>query len=1738
MTILRIITKDAVRRCISIVMTIAVISSFCMLSTVFSNTAEAAGTTMSEAPDANCITVTNHAKGTSDTIFVWGLSPKDIVKVYSAVTGGKFLGSKTVSSSGGDATVMITQLGTGAGSVYVSVTSSGYTESSRTEADYSAEPESDAPAAANITVTNNAKGTADTIYVCGLSPKDIVKVYNLETAGKLLGSKTVSSYGSDATVSVSQLGTSAGSVYVSVTSSGYLESSRTEAAYTEEPGSDALDADNITVTNNAAGTSDTVYVSGLSAKDIVKVYNAQTDGKLLGSKTVASTGSDATISITQLGSGAGSVYISVTHSGCTESGRTKAAYQAEGTTETLDAKQITITNNPKGTVDTICVSGVAAKDIIKVYNSETDGKLLGSATVAAGGTSATVSIPQLGIENGTVYISVKSYGYLESSRTGADYDAELASVAPESSDITVTNNAKGTDDTIRVQNLISGDTVKVYSTLTGSAVLGTAVSTGTDVTVSVTQLGTAAGSVYVSVTSKVMGESSRVEADYDDEASSNAPSAGNIIVTNNPSGSSDTVYVSGLNASDVVKIYDKSSSGTVLGTATVAALASTVTISIAQLGASAGSVYISVTATGKTESGRTKIDYTAEAASTAPVASNITVTNYAPATADTVFVAGLKENDVVNVYRTAKKGTVLGTSTVVSGATTATVTISQLGTAAGSVFVTVTSIGATESSCTEAAYIAEASTTAPSSSNITVTNNVKGTDDKVYVSGLVSGDIVKVYDKSSQGTVLGSATVGTSENTVTISIAQLGTGAGSVYVSITGTGKAESSLTKADYISEAVSKAPVEGNITVTNNASGTADTVYVSGLASGDVVNVYKSSSKGTALGTATVADGVTYAAVSITQMGTAAGNVYITVTGKDCLESDCTVASYTAEAKTTELNSSAVSVTNNYQASDVVTVTGLTYGDIINVYDAATSGSLLGTDTVSTYSSTATITIKQLGTIAGNIYISKTQTGKTESTRTAVTYDAEPKSIAPSVGNVTIINNASAADTIAVIGLLEGDVVTAYKTATGSNTWGSGTVSASNSAVTITVSQLGTSSGSVYISVTSANAAESSRTAVTYMAETPSTAPTASCVTVVNNYNIASTITVTGLANNDIVDVYNASSGGTLLGSGTVSSYGTSVAISLSSLAAAGGTVYLTVTSTNESESPRTAVTYSAQTVSTAPTASNVTIVNNADIADTITVKNTSKGAIIKVYNASSSGDLLGTATATGTSVAISIDQVGESAGSVYMTATTTGKTESARTAVSYTAESASDAIQSGNVKTVNNSGAADTITITGLSSGDVVKVYKTSSSTTAISTTTATGTLSTVISISQFGTSAGSVYLTVTTSGKMESSKTQIDYLAESTAPTSSQVSIVNNAGISDTITVSGINASDIVNVYSDSAGKTVLGTATASSGSTTAAITVSQLSSAAGYVYISVIDSGCAESSLTKVSYLAEQTTDAPDEGNIYVENNAGTSDTITVSNLNVGDVVKVYSAASNGDLRGKATVVSGSTSATVTIAELGTSSGSVFVSVKTKGKLESGTTEVCYSAESQSTAPYSGFITVVNNVYISDTVTVTGLKATDLVKVYNAASAGTMLGYTTVTSGSTSVNILISQLGTGVGAVYVSVTEVGKTESNRTEADYVAETQTNAVSLASVSVINNTAGTADKITITGLTLNDVIQVYDQASDGNLLGTAVASSSGSVTISVPQLGASAGSVYITCTSSGKSESDRLKASYASE
>ncbi|EMS69950.1 beta strand repeat-containing protein [Ruminiclostridium cellobioparum] len=1689
----------------------------------------------SPAPAAGNIIITNNLTGKSDIIYIFGLDPGTLVKVYTASTGNKILTYGTVSKSKSEITLSVPQIGTDEGSLYISVIEKGNTESGRTKADYPAEPRSGAIDPKAVTITNNAQ-KSDVIYVSGLTPRDVIKVYSAETGGKLLGSKTVSTSGSDVTITVPQVGSAEGSVYVTVTSKGYLESKRTEVPFKAEPASAPLDPDNIVINNNAK-SADTVYIPGLSAGDVVKIYNDS--GKVLATKTVGSSAYDATISVPQLGVDAGIVYITVTSKELAESSSVPVEFEGELASEKPNSGFITVTNN-SGKADTVYVTGLSPSDVVKVYNKETKGSLLGQSTVTSSGNEATVSIPQLGSSSGVVYVTVTNAGRNESQRVKISYSQEGSSTDIAPSNITVTNNV-GKADTVYVSGLVSGDVVKVYDAEYTGNLLGSATvaKSATDVTISISQLGTDSGSVYVSITTSGKLESSRVPAEYLAESKSNSLDSNSVTVTNN-SGAADTIYVTGLTEGTLIKVYNAPASGSLLGSATVATSKTDATVTISQLGIAGGSVYLTITQPGAQESGRTKIDYSAEGTSTDPNINNISISNNV-GKADTIYVSNLTSGDIVRIYNAPSQGNIIGTATVASSAADVTVSIAQLGTAAGSVYVTVSSTGKAESKRTKADYKAESVYVDVDSSNITVTNNA-GKADTVYFTRLSAGDVVKVYDSLQGGTLLGSATVAAGSTDTTVSIPQLGKGAGSVFVTVSSTDKSESARKEVTYTGEASSVDLSESQIVVTNNISGTPDTIYVSGLSPEDVVKAYSAQNQGILLGSATVPAAGTDATITVTQLGTANGSVYITVTSSGKLESNRTKADYSDEGKSTEPDSNNITINNNSGAADTVRVTGLTAGDVVRVYSAETGGNLLGSATVTTYSSEATVTITQLGTAAGKVYVTVAGTNKAESKRITADYDAEPVSGKLDSARITVTNNAGSSDTVRVTGLTPGDIVKVYSLSSGGNLLGSATVSSSSTEATVEIAQLGTAEGKVFVTVTSVNKAEGERTDAAYKAEEASAPPDPAKVSVANNYGIASTITVGGLKDNDVVSIYSAESGGILLGKGTVATYNSEVTISVSQLSDTGGDVYITVTTPGKLESNRAKVTYEAKATSTPPDASNVEIYNNVGFADTITVFGMEPNAVIKVYTQATGGNPIGTATvpADSTEATISITQLGVNDGVVYISVTTKGKTESGRAAISYTKESASEPLAAGNVKITNNSGMSDTIVVTGLLAYDTIKIYNSETDGTRLATAVADeNTLAATANISQLGTGAGKIYITVTNYGRSESARTAVEYEAESTAPLASNIFIVNNAGIADTITVKGLNDNDVVKVYDAASNGNLIGAATVPPGSSMATMSVTQLTSAAGKVYVSVTNYGRAESSLTKAEYISETSTMAPYIGDIYIVNNVDINDTITVYNLLSGDVVKVYDSAVGGNLLGNASVANNKTEATVSVEDLGSAAGTVYVSVITKGKTESVRTEAGYVAESRSTAPYAGNIYITNNVTLSDIIQVSGLTAGDKVKVYDSESGGELLGSATASSGSDQVKITVKQLGESAGSVYVSVTSKGKTESKRTEAEYVSEQTTNEPYAGYISVSNNPTGTSDTVTVTNLNGGDIINVYSAAAGGSLLGSAtVASGSTTGTVVISQLGTASGSVYISITSAGKAESNRTKADYLAE
>ncbi|WP_162848572.1 carboxypeptidase regulatory-like domain-containing protein [Paenibacillus nanensis] len=93
----------------------------------------------------------------------------------------------------------------------------------------------------------------------------------------------------------------------------------------------------------------------------------------------------------------------------------------------------------------------------------------------------------------------------------------------------------------------------------------------------------------------------------------------------------------------------------------------------------------------------------------------------------------------------------------------------------------------------------------------------------------------------------------------------------------------------------------------------------------------------------------------------------------------------------------------------------------------------------------------------------------------------------------------------------------------------------------------------------------------------------------------------------------------------------------------------------------------------------------------------------------------------------------------------------------------------------------------------------------------------------------------------------------------------------------------------------------------------------------------------------------------------------------------------------------------------------------------------------------SESPHPANISIANNLSGRlDTITVTGLKAGDLISVYRTADDADKLGEATVAEGQTSAIVKVLQLGAESGQVYVSVTSLGKLESARVVKAYSAE----------------------------------------------------------------------------------------------
>ena len=79
--------------------------------------------------------------------------------------------------------------------------------------------------------------------------------------------------------------------------------------------------------------------------------------------------------------------------------------------------------------------------------------------------------------------------------------------------------------------------------------------------------------------------------------------------------------------------------------------------------------------------------------------------------------------------------------------------------------------------------------------------------------------------------------------------------------------------------------------------------------------------------------------------------------------------------------------------------------------------------------------------------------------------------------------------------------------------------------------------------------------------------------------------------------------------------------------------------------------------------------------------------------------------------------------------------------------------------------------------------------------------------------------------------------------------------------------------------------------------------------------------------------------------------------------------------------------------------------------------------------------------------------------------------------------------------------------------------YNAEAKSTTLDPTKIIVKNNAVGTSDAVVVPGVAVGDIVKVYSVATGGTAIGIATATAAGSVTVSIPQIGAVSGNIYVS-------------------
>jgi alpha-tubulin suppressor-like RCC1 family protein len=690
------------------------------------------------------------------------------------------------------------------------------------------EPPTDTPAVASASVAKIAAQQQSVAFTLtnSYSGTPVWRVYNAASGGTPAAGVTASSSGNTLTLSHAS-DIPAGIYYVSVTENGKTESGRLALTVEQPEGQSATPAiedpaDAIVLKNNETPNSVTFTLT-VGADGNWKVYDE--DGEDLANVTASYNADTRQLTLSSVDGPnlePGYYYVSVTENGKAESGRlllTVKPYEAPNQTATPDISQANAKVPMTSTSSASFTLAGGVNGAWKVYGTSEEGAVLADVTASYDAAEHTLTLSSnngANLEPGTYYVSVTEEGKDESSRlklTAEPYVPPEQSVTPIAAPVSVAKTAATQRSAVfplANSNNYSGTlTWKVYNAASGETLAAgvTASSGGNMLTLShVSDI--PARTYYVSVTETGKAESGRLALtvrSYVQPGRTATPTIepANASVSKAAGTQQSAVFTLRSSAAGTWKVYNAQSGGSPLATVSASYNEPDLTLTASGEDLAAGIYYVSVTESGKDESGRLALTVTAYVPepTAMPVTASASFAKTAATQQSAVFT--LSNSDSYSGTLTWKVYNAASGETLAAGVTASSsgpaLTLSHASDIpARTYYVSVTESGKAESvrlALTVSPYVLPEQSVTPIAAPVSVAKTAATQRSAIFTlsnSNSYSGTLTwKVYNAASGETLAAGVTASSSGSALTLSHAS-DIPARTYYVSVTESGKDES----------------------------------------------------------------------------------------------------------------------------------------------------------------------------------------------------------------------------------------------------------------------------------------------------------------------------------------------------------------------------------------------------------------------------------------------------------------------------------------------------------------------------------------------------------------------------------------------------------------------------------------------------------------------------------------------------------------------------------------------------------------------------------------------------------------------------------------------------------------------------------------------------------------------------------------------------------------------------------